>query len=596
MQTDLQFDPETGNSDKRDEPLSRIYGLFESELIRFLEFRHGVLQDRVKFAVAFLSLFRKAGHVCLPLDLSCSEWCHLLEIDPNTIQDLPARIHPEDLMQSGITGRPGEVKPFILDEENRLFTHKTYFHETDAARTLKKLSASIVQPEITPPIKNLINTLYPDSQNSREPDYQKAAAILSLYKKLIVLSGGPGTGKTTTITKILALHAKLNGPGFSIALAAPTGKAAARMSEAITRTISVFNPDAEQRVSIPKKAMTLHRLLQPYNSTGLFPDMKDPLPYDLIVIDEASMMDLVMAQKLLKNIGENTMLVLVGDRNQLASVEAGAVLGDLCIKKGNGLTPRLLKIIQNDFPDFGIPAKPDQDSAMDDSVIYLEKNFRFGSESGIGVFADTIKRGDGDGTVKILDDQVYEDVQYGYLLTSAKDYESVFESLFQVFEMAAAESPEEALTHWQKSIWLTPHRYKYPGVVHLNREFEKYMAGKKRYPVRDNLFDGKPVLITKNDYHLNLFNGDHGVIKTTNGVKQACFMTAENAIRMVGVSRLTHYEPAWFWTVHKCQGSEFDKVHLLLPEGDSPVLSKELIYTAVTRARKQFLFHGDTNT
>lgn len=569
----------------------------EKEMIEFLESMYGRIENEVILAIVFLNQFRKAGHICLPLNLPYSSLSSYLEMDDPVLKNLPESADITALRNSAVTGVPGDQKPFIIDGQNRFYLHKSWSYEVLVSKKIKELSGKTDEEPLDPEVLEFVNRLFPADESEHESDYQKIAALASLYKKLIVLSGGPGTGKTTTIAKILALQFRRNGKTFRLALAAPTGKASARMSEALNNAKKFLGLPDDLSDMIPNEAVTLHRLLQPYSRNGLLPEMKVTLPYDLIVIDEASMMDLTLAQKLLRNLGDNTSVIFVGDKNQLASVEAGAVLGDICIKETNGFSDQFSQIIRRDFPDVNIAKSFPSDNKINDSIIYLEKNYRFGNESGIGNLAEFVKAGEGNSAWKILAGNQYADVNLGYSLSSEKDYESIFEELYEKYQQAKdISSASDLMEHWLSSVWLTPFRYKNPGVTQLNREFERYLSSLKKTPIKNPLFDCKPILITKNDYQLNLFNGDLGVIKTEKELTKAFFKKTDGNLKMVSPSQVVHYEAAWFWTVHKSQGSEFDTVHLMLPKGISPILSKELIYTAITRARNRFVYHGDKKT
>ncbi len=599
MQIKLDFQSVSNTHSRGDERFWDQFemDLHEKELIAFLESMYGKIEDEVILAIVFLNLFRKSGHICLPLNLSYSSLGSYLEMDNDILKTLPDSADLSTLKNSAVTGAPGELKPFIIDDESRFYMHKSWSHELLLSKKLRELSVQTVEESLKPDFLEFVNKLFPADESEKEADYQKIAAIASLYKKLIVLSGGPGTGKTTTIAKILALQFRRYGKTFRLALAAPTGKASARMSEALINAKDYLDLSDELSAMIPTEAVTLHRLLQPYNRSGLLPEMKSTLPYDLIVIDEASMMDLTLAHKLMRNLSDDTSVIFVGDKHQLASVEAGAVLGDICVKQENGFSEYFSKIIRRDFPEIILPKTSLADNNISDSIIYLEKNYRFGNDSGIGNLAELVKKGEGNSAWEILENDQYGDVNIGYSLSSDKDYQSVFEELYQKFQQAKdISSPSDLMKHWLNSVWLTPFRYKNPGVNRLNREFERYLSSLKKTPVKNPLFDCKPVLITKNDYQLNLFNGDLGVIKTENELTSAYFKKTDGNLKMVSPSQIAHFESAWFWTVHKSQGSEFDTVHLMLPEGYSPILSKELIYTAITRARNRFVYHGNKRT
>ena len=585
------------SADKIRDQLFNLGSSYERELVAYLERLYGELSEDLVIAVVFVSLFRKAGHVCLPLELPFQEWVKELELDRLDLGILPNQIDISAIENSRITGQPGEMKPLILDKEKRLYIHKMWSFESIVAERIGEISSKSVKPSVNQNIHKIIDNLFQNEKDNNEPDFQKIAAIASLFKKIIVLSGGPGTGKTTTIAKLLALQFLLHGANLRVILAAPTGKAAARLSEALSEAKQNIPVADGIRELIPVEAVTLHRLLYPYRKRGLFPETKEPLPYDLIVVDEASMMDLTLTHNLLANMHEDASLILVGDKDQLASVEAGAVLGDICIKKRNGFSSKFFKTLSNYFPEAVRGAAQVNGSILNDSVIYLEKNYRFGSKSGIGNLAVNVNQGDGEEAWNVIAGDVHKDVRAGMELDGGADFTKIFEEIFQSYSKASkTDSPEEALTVWLQSVWMTAYRYKNPGVVQLNREFEKYLVLQKKIYVNQELFEGKPILVTKNDYSTDLFNGDLGVIKKIDGIYKACFKSEDGSIKFVSISQIVHYEPAWFWTVHKSQGSQFDTVHLLLPEGDSPILSKELVYTAVTRAKNRFIYHGKKET
>ncbi|MBF0497587.1 MAG: exodeoxyribonuclease V subunit alpha, partial [Deltaproteobacteria bacterium] len=281
----------------------------------------------VELAAAMTSWYTRQGHICMDL-------ARLIDIHPvngsDIIRALDVAAWRQKLVQSRVVGRPGEYKPLILDQAGRLYLYRYWEYQKKLADALKaRLDESSVLPEANV-LRDGIERLFP-AQGS-EVDYQKVAAFAAVSKKLCVISGGPGTGKTTTVAKILALLLEsTTKDGLHLALAAPTGKAAARLQEAINQAKQTFNCSDRIKQAIPETASTLHRLLGSlprspyfrYNETNL-------LHLDVLVVDEASMVDLALMSKLLQALHPDTRLILLGDKDQLSSVEAGAVLGDIC--------------------------------------------------------------------------------------------------------------------------------------------------------------------------------------------------------------------------------------------------------------------------
>lgn len=300
---------------------------YEREILRFLENEYGDLSEDIRMCAVFTSLFIKAGHTCLPLDLSPLEWVEILGLDvenPNIFTSEKLKI--SDVNSRLIVGSPGDMKPLIL-ADNRLTFRRYWYYEYVAGQWIIENSSKKSTIGISDISVQILNNLFPDSN---ELNWQKVAAALSLMKPFLIISGGPGTGKTTTVARILALHQRLSKERLNITLAAPTGKAAGRMGEALNHELENLNLSEEELRHFPSEAKTIHRLLSGTESRGLLPPVeKKNLRHDLIIIDEASMMDLSLMYRLVDHLSENTRLILLGDKDQLASVEAGAVFADL---------------------------------------------------------------------------------------------------------------------------------------------------------------------------------------------------------------------------------------------------------------------------
>lgn len=411
-------------------------------------------------------------------------------------------------------------------------------------------------------------TAVPDIDRLFPPGYeeQRAAAAIAVQQGLTVLTGGPGTGKTTTVARLLALfaeQAELDGrPPLRIALAAPTGKAAARLHEAVQLQVNELDPVDRQRVS-GLRATTLHRLLgsRPDTSSRFRHHRGNRLPHDVIVVDETSMVSLTMMARLLESVRPHTRLLLVGDPDQLASVEAGAVLADLV--DGLGLRG-------------------------DARVAALLTSHRFGES--IGQLASSIRDGDADLAIDLL--------RSGGEHIEWIDTEDPTEQLRKVLvphalalrQAAVLGDAAAALAVLDEHRLLCAHRRGRYGIAHWNRQVERWLVETTGDPIWSSWYAGRPVLVTNNDYGLGVYNGDTGVTVVAGagqqGALRAVIAGADDLLEFA-TSRLSDVETMHAMTIHKSQGSQTDAVTVLMPPEDSRLLTRELFYTAVTRAKRK---------
>jgi exodeoxyribonuclease V alpha subunit len=393
-------------------------------------------------------------------------------------------------------------------------------------------------------------------------DEQRAAAEIALSQAVTVLTGGPGTGKTTTVARLLALlveQAERTGaPRPRIALAAPTGKAAARLGEAVATEVAKLDAVDQARLT-GLQATTLHRLLgsRPDTSARFRHNRGNRLPHDVIVVDETSMVSLTMIARLLEAVRPATRLILVGDPDQLASVEAGAVLADLV----DGL------------------------SARDDvRIAALRTSHRFGES--IGALANALRVGDGDRAVELLraggehiewvDDEVPTERLRDVLLPHA----------LRVREAAVLGAGPVALRTLDEHRLLCAHRDGPYGVAHWNREVQRWLTEETGEPVWSPWYAGRPLLVTANDYGLGIYNGDTGVVVVRDDGLRAVIAGSAGPLDFA-TSRLSDVQTMYAMTIHKSQGSQADEVTVLMPPQDSRLLTRELFYTAVTRAKEK---------
>ena len=425
-------------------------------------------------------------------------------------------------------------------------------------------------------------------------NWQKVAAAVALTRRFSVISGGPGTGKTTTVTKLLAslvTQAQQDNKNIAIKLVAPTGKAAARLTESIGQAVQSIGLAPEVKEAIPTDASTLHRLL------GYIPNQVDfrhnksnPLHLDVLVVDEASMVDLPMMARLLDAVPEHARVILLGDKDQLASVEAGAVLGDICQFTKMGYSQNQAQQLSQ-LTGFNLPSQS-HNNAVADSLCMLQKSYRFDARSGIGQLAKAINEGS-KFKVEAVWAKGFSDIRFHDL--SNDSYNAMITMMVNGYRsylghIHAGDKPEVALKAFNQIQLLCAMREGDFGVVGLNQRIEKALKKSDLIPHGDEIwYSGRPVMVTQNDYGVGLYNGDIG-IAMPDPVDQRLrvyFDMPDGSIRGVLPSQLPEHETVYAMTIHKSQGSEFEHTVLALPAEFSPILTRELIYTGVTRAKKK---------
>ncbi len=381
---------------------------------------------------------------------------------------------------------------------------------------------------------------------------QRLAASVVVERWVTVLAGGPGTGKTTTVAKVLAALCDQPGPKPRIALAAPTGKAAARLEEAVHAVLSELSADDRERVG-QLSATTIHRLLGWTPARTRFKhDADNRLPYDVVVIDEASMVSLTLMARLVDALRADTRLVLVGDPDQLASVEAGAVLGD---------------VVRRPAPDQGFAG-----------VVTLTQVHRHGGR--IKALAEAIKAEQVDAVLELLHEGGEVELVAADQLDEVRA--DVVAAGLALTDAAVAGKVDDALKGLEQHRLLCAHRQGPYGVAHWSRQVEDWLREARPDYGRGGLwYVGRPILVTSNDRDLGLYNGDTGVVVDLGGQPRAVFPKGLS----FATNRLSEVATVHAMSVHKSQGSQFEKVTLVLPEATSPLLTKELFYTAVTRAK-----------
>ncbi len=563
-------------------------------LARFLSAAGGESSPLFYLIVMMLSSRLSSGDVCLSLDdIENKSLAYFFGDDGTGSFDkitIPSKREIlSSLKKSRTVGEVESYLPLILEEESKLYFQKYHSFENSLARHIKGLAGSKVSAADMSDLKGTFLRLFP--LLAGETDWQSAAAYSALSRGITVISGGPGTGKTSTVVKILALIAESgikSGKETIISLAAPTGKAAARLREAVNTAIADLPVSDEVKRVIPSETFTIHRLLGSIRNSHEFRhNNSNPLPHDVVVVDECSMGDMALMCRLVQSVKPGAQLILLGDKDQLSSVEGGAVFGDLCGDVEGVYTQDFIdqgrKIFGINFPD---ASETDyQAGVMNDALIVLKKSYRFSGRSGIGLLAELIKKGDADGALEILNDKGYPDVKFAGG-TSTKQISSIYsEAASSIVSEMNCSTEEKILSLISRYSILTATRRGNYGAEGMNLMAESVLFNLGVIEPESRFYTGRPVMISRNDYSLSLFNGDIGITSGKDSV-EVVFPGSDDEQRIVHPSRLPEHETAFAMTIHKSQGSEFDNILVVMPGKWNMVMTRELLYTAVTRARR----------
>jgi exodeoxyribonuclease V alpha subunit len=508
------------------------------------------------------------------------------------------------LSQSQVVGRPGEFCPMILDEKNRLYLYRYWDYENRLSSTIKSRIKEDIQGIDRSILKDSLIRLFPNN-GTDEFNWHKVAGVIAAFKKFCVITGGPGTGKTFTTAKILALLLELSRKDkLSILIAAPTGKAAARIGESIKAAKKTLNCSDDIIDAIPSETYTIHRMLKTIpGSPYFYHNAENPLTADIVVVDEVSMVDLALMSKLLSAVKNDARIILIGDRDQLASVEAGFVMSDICDRDNVHLFSEYFYKQYEKLTrcKMEVPSKKLKDNpGLYDCMVVLKKSYRFTDASGIGECSRAVNNGKFDetfSTFKSNPDQIdWKKISGPNDLSMALSKEVIN----GYSDYLNCHDPHRVLELFNRFRILCAVKFGALGVIEINRLTEEIL-NRNGFIELDNLstypwYRGRPVLITRNDYNLELFNGDIGITMPEPDSKSkdlyVYFSGVAGKPRRFFPHRLPEHETAYAMTVHKSQGSEFEMVLLILPNQDYPVLTRELLYTGITRAKNHISIWG----
>ena len=567
--------PDDDDNLKSNEALTETvaYEALDYQLAKLLQTQNGQCNSTLEQCILEISKHTREGQIFIPCD--SAEQHELLSKNANKV-----------------VGEAGEYKPLIIDK-NYLYLNRYFSYQQQLAEDISARLKSIEQDSSSERwVKERLD-LYFDTKNQDETNWQKEATERALKHSFLVLSGGPGTGKTTTISRILAtlieqhlLHK--NTDRLRILLAAPTGKASIRMLDSLRKaqqTMKLSDAIVEQ---MPIQASTLHKLLryQP-NKVQFKHNRNNPLNADVVLVDEASMIDIALMSKLIEAVPAQAKLILIGDKDQLSSVETGSVFADICA---------------------GLEASGSR------NIVTLQKNWRFSKDSGIGQLAIATNQGDSQQLLKILYDKEQPNCQLlsptileknqipSTLLTPWKNYfkvlndpqssiNEIFEAFNQYRILCALRRGLNGSTIMSKRIETEITKQGFLQ-THVQQPFSQKNQNKLWY-------HGRPIMVTQNSYSKGLFNGDTGIALIRDKQVNVYFpdgnksggeeggIVNKGTYKSFSPVRLPAHETTWAMTIHKSQGSEFNQVALILPHEVMPLLTKQLIYTGITRAREQ---------
>lgn len=578
-------------------------------------------KDKNLEAAAYaVSLKLSEGHTCVNIEDFNAE----LEEQKSEDNSLKT-IDLKSLLKSPFVSKdPDTIQPFMLNDGHlylqRYFSYETEIIDqinlltTEGNKNVAEQKAELLKHKAF--ILHLFSDhkVFDNATKEENINWQLIAALTAILSRFSIITGGPGTGKTTAVAKLLAILYTID-PDVKVALAAPTGKAAARMKESLMSAVIRGKDGEEQLIRSLNidmlsfdslNASTLHRLLGYRPGTHYFKhDAHSPLNYDVVIVDESSMIGASMMAKLLQAIKPSSRLIMLGDKDQLASVEAGSIFGDICLTQNevmNTISPDNKQFFNRFIKDKSAQLsthyvyKETAQNALQEHIVELKKSWRFKSTEGIGEFSHAVLH-------NTLNDELIhrEAPTSGQYVKVCQDYDALeLNDLMEAYKAYIQEKDITlALAKMNRVRILCAVRSGHYGVKHYNELIASYLAKEGVLKPNTSFYENQPIMITKNDKEHHLFNGDIGLIRKEQATDRymAYFEDTESGMgyRALSTTYLTEYTTVFAMTIHKSQGSEFNHVGIVLPnDTNTPLLTRELIYTAITRAKeKAIIFSSD---
>ena len=553
----------------------------------------------VQAASYYVSKKLSDGHICFSIE----EYNHIIQdglVDQNPFLKENELLDIKQLNKPCVSSSIDEIQPFII-QGNKFYLQRYFYYETALLQRINDFHEQEIQvfhqrKKDLIHHKIFIQQLFESKE--QQTNWQLVAALTSVLYNFSIITGGPGTGKTTTVAKLLAILYKIN-PDLKVALAAPTGKAAARMNESLQyskENISGLSKKIKAKYE-SISAGTIHRLLGYIKDSPYFKkDINNPLQFDVVIIDESSMVDVTLMSKLLDAIPSTSRIIFLGDKEQLASVEAGSIFGDLCLsqlKTVNHFTEHSINFFNKIIPNnnqiqlsnlLSIQNK----NILKEHIIELQHSYRFKDTEGIGRFSRQVLSGHIDDLepLKKLN-------QTGECVVVHQEYKG--EVLNKEIELYSEYLKEidikKSLQKLNRVRILCAVKQGQYGVNEYNNYCEAHLKKKGFIRPKQGFYHNQPIIITKNNNALKLYNGDIGIIREDkNGILQAYFEDIELGVRSVLPGYITNYTTVFAMTIHKSQGSEFNHVVVVLPQDPQlAILTRELLYTGITRAKDKVL-------
>ncbi|MCC2615862.1 exodeoxyribonuclease V subunit alpha [Aestuariibacter halophilus] len=565
----------------------------------FIQQRESHNQVQMGAIAALLSARLGEQDSCVSIERLCHWLSEPSLSEPTTVRRLLTNAACVAVVEPLCTSPDDVAAPLVLEGDN-LYLQRYWWYEWRLA--IQLIDRARQTDPVDDGVGRLLEQVFPEPVQ-QQVDWQKMAVAVAARQRLSIITGGPGTGKTTTVTRLLAVlqgAARQQGIERVIRLVAPTGKAAARLGESVRSAIKHLPPTLQ--TSIPQQCETLHRLL---GTQYLRSDFKygrfRPLHLDVLVVDEASMIDLPMMCKLFEALPPHAKVIMLGDREQLASVETGSVLSDICAaalgqEQQIGYSKQQCEALTS-LTGTTLPARSEPRSLIDDNLVVLQKSHRFSATSPIGQLSAAFRQGDTSACQALF--AAHSDVLYWQHAPQPDEIVRRMMSHYQSYlGLIARGELSQAMRSWFKAQILCAQRRGPLGVDGINLRVEQQLVAEGLLTISGEHYLGRPVMVTENDPQLGVFNGDVAIIApdpANPALMKAWFAQADGTLRGLLASRLPAHETVYAMTIHKSQGSEFDDVILCLPEERGSTargLTRELLYTGLTRAKRTFSLFG----